>query len=310
MRWRLMPTEITQLPEMKSKIILIISLILCCLCGCGSRNSSLAAGITNVSTEDNSRFTCEYEGVLRDFTLYLPDNLSKNSVLVMALHGYGSDGDSFARDTKLHEKLCPGGYALAYITGIPDPDDKTAATGWNSGLKKTGNDDAGFLCSLAAYLQKEYSLNSKRCVAVGFSNGAFMTHKLALHESGIITDIVSVSGMMPQYAWEERPEKAMVNVLQISGSKDDVVPQKRSGSDKYAKAPAIEDVMDYYAMSSGLDIITQEQFTEKSDIIKYSSEKDEHIVWSVTVKDGRHSWFEEPFCGFEINDLIMEFLEK
>lgn len=298
---------------MNRKIIFVYFLIctVLCLCtGCGSRTSALAAGITSVSTEDNKHFSCEYNGVSRDFTLYFPDNSSEKSTLVIALHGYGSDGDAFSRDTNLHEALCPQGYTVAYVTGMPDPDDKTAATGWNSGLKKTGNDDAGFLSSLACYLQKEYSLNMKRCVAVGFSNGAFMTHRLAIDENRVITDIVSVSGMMPQYAWEGRPEKSAVNVLQISGSKDDVVPQKRSGSDKYAKAPAIEDVMDYYAMSSGLDIITQEQFTEKSDIIKYSSEKDEHIVWSVTVKDGRHSWFEEPFCGFEINDLIVDFLEK
>lgn len=221
--------------RLKSIIISLCALELCALglCACGDKaDSQLASQITNVKTEDNTHYTCEYKGVARDFSVYLPKNV-KDSVLMVALHGYGSDADSFARDTALHETANPAGYTVVYVSGISDPDDKTAATGWNSGLKETGNDDAGFLSSLACYLQNEFSLNTKKCVAVGFSNGAFMTHRLAIDENGIFTDIVSVAGMMPQYAWEQKPEKAQVNVLQISGTKDDVVPQKRSGSDKY-----------------------------------------------------------------------------
>lgn len=287
-----------------SVILLFAFLVL--VCGCGSV-VKLAASIEGFNTEDNIHFSCEYKGEKRDFTLYLPDN-PKEATLVVALHGYGSDADSFSRDTKLHETLIPAGYVVAYVNGIPDPDDKTAATGWNSGLKETGNDDAGFLSSLATFLQKEYSLNSKKCVAVGFSNGAFMTHRLAVDENKVFTHIISDAGMMPQFAWEIRPEKVEINVLQISGTKDDVVPQKRNGTDKYSKAPAIEDVMEYYAASSGLGKIMTETLSEKSEITKYSSEKD-HIVWEVSVKDGRHSWFEEQFCGFKINDLILEFIE-
>ena len=293
--------------EKNKYITLILAAVALLLCGLAGINSKTDEEIVNVITSDDSHFTCEYEGQMRDFTLYLPDKI-KGSVLVLALHGYGSDADSFARDTALHETLCPAGYTVAYVSGIPDPEDKTAATGWNSGLKKTGNDDAGFLSALACYLRKEYSLDKKRCVAAGFSNGAFMTHRLAIDENGIFTDIVSVSGMMPQYAWEERPKGASVNVLQISGTKDDVVPQKRSGTDKYSIAPAIEEVMEYYAASSNLDTVTTKQLSEKSEITKYSSDKDAHIVWEISVKDGRHSWFEEQFCGFKIDDLILEFL--
>lgn len=286
--------------------LLIITVALT-ICGCGNARSELAGKITNVKSEDGRHYSCDYMGITREYSVYCPQK-PEDSVLVMALHGYGSDADSFARDTLLHESLCPEGYTVAYVSGIPDPDDKTAATGWNSGLKKSGNDDAGFLSALACYLQKEYKLNEKRLVAVGFSNGAFMTHRLATDESRIFTDIVSVAGMMPQYAWEERPDEAPVNVLQISGTKDDVVPQKRNGSDKYSKAPAIEDVMDYYAESSKLDATVIEPISDKAEITRYTSDKGNHTVWEVSVRDGRHSWFEENFCGFNTNDLILDFL--
>lgn len=270
---------------------------------------TIADNIENVSTTDNREFTCDYKGIGRSYTMYLPEN-TQNATLVIMLHGYGESAEKSARDTRLHETLVPAGYAVAYVDGISDSDDRTSSSGWNSGIKDTGNDDAGFLSSLARYLQREYSMNTDRCVAVGFSNGAFMTHRLAIDEGHVFTDIVSVAGMMPKYAWEMKPESAKVNVLQISGTKDDVVPQKRNKTDRYAQAPAIEDVMDYYAASSSLTDVSTGELSEQSEITKYTSATDEHVVWEVSVKDGRHSWFEEKYCGFVTNDLILEFLNR
>lgn len=282
------------------------------ICGCSAPKETipnLADNIENVSANDNLHYTCEYMGIQREYTLYLPDNPS-GSTLVIMLHGYGGSADSFARDTKLHETLVPAGYTVAYVEGITDPDDQTSSSGWNSGLKSTGNDDAGFLSSLARYLQREYLLESSRCVAVGFSNGAFMTHRLAIDSSGVFTDIVSVAGMMPEFAWAMKPEAAPVSVLQISGTKDDVVPQKRNKTDRYAKAPAIEDVMDYYALSSDLTKGEAYELSEQSNITEYGSLSNDNVVWEVSVEDGRHSWYEETYCGFKINDLILDFLQR
>lgn len=256
---------------------------------------------------DGKHFSCIYKGVSHDFTLYLPDN-PEGSALIVMLHGYGSSADAFAYDTKLHESATSEGYTVVYVTGAPDPGDATSSTGWNSGLKAEGNDDVGFLSALARYLQTTYSLSSGRCAAVGFSNGAFMTHKLATEAGDVFTDIVSVAGMMPQLTWEARPKSTHVNVLQITGEKDDAVPQRRNGSDRYANSPAIEDIMLYYAGSKNDGIIESEEFTDKSDIIRYESVKNK--VWEIVIKDGRHSWCKEEFCGFDINEVILEFLGK
>lgn len=263
--------------------------------------------LENVTTSDGNHFSCTYCGTEREFVLYLPPK-SENSTLMVMLHGYGSCADAFAGYTGMTEPSISKGYTLVYPEGKSDPEDNTASVGWNSGLKETGNDDAGFLAALAVYLQSEYDLNRERCVAVGYSNGAYMTHRLAVAEAGVFTDIVCVSGFMPEYAWKCRPEKANVNVLQISGTKDNVIPQIRTGSDKTSRAPAIETVMEYYAASSGLDIRTEGELGGKSQIVRYTSETDNHKVWEISVKDGRHSWYEEPYCGFDIKEMIFEFL--
>ena len=273
----------------------------------GNGEKKTANEITAVVENEDFHYTCEYMGEKRSFFLQLPKE-TKGADLIVMLHGYGSDGDAFANFTKLHDMAIPKGYAVVYPDGMTDPDDGTASTGWNSGLKETGNDDAGFLSALARYLQNEYLLNRERCVVIGYSNGAYMTHRLAVDEGRVFTDIVCVSGFMPEYAWKNRPDKAKVNVLQISGTKDNVVPQIRTGTDKSSRAPAIETVMEYYAASLGLDKISEEELGGKSIITKYTSETDNHKVWEISVKDGRHSWYEETYCGFDIYEMIFGFL--
>lgn len=79
-----------------------------------------------------------------------------------------------------------------------------------------------------------------------------MTHRLALEASDTFAAIVSVAGTMPESIWENRLEKCDISVLQITGEKDDVIPQNSNGSANYSKAPAIEEVMEYYIQSNDL----------------------------------------------------------
>ena len=272
-------------------------------------NFSLAERITDVTTEDDLHYSCDYMGAQRKFTLYLPET-TDNAMLVIMLHGAGESADGFALDTKLHETLVPAGYAVAYAESAFDAEDRTNSSGWNNGLKSSGNDDAGFLSSLARYLQKEYSLQTERCAAAGFSNGACMVHRLAVDPEGVFTDVVSVAGMMPELTWNGRPENVTVSVLQVSGTKDDVVPQKRNGIDKYTKAPAIEDVMAYYAAASGSVEPVTEPLSDQSELVRYTSPETCQAVWEVSIRDGRHSWVKEEYCGFVLNALILEFLRR
>lgn len=284
---------------------LCLSVIAALVTGCSKHSVSELESVTRLEAEGH--FSCVHKGVSHDFTLYLPDR-TEGATLIVMLHPYGSTADAFAYTTKFHETAVPAGYAVVYVTGAADPEDATASTAWNSGLKAEGNDDVGFLTALAGYLQETYGLSRKQCAAVGFSNGAFMTHRLAVEAGDVFTDVVSVAGMMPQLTWEARPKKTDVNVLQITGEKDDAVPQKRNGSDRFTKAPAIEEVMMFYAGSIDENKITAGTFTDKAELIKYGSGK--HKVNEILIRDGRHSWCDEEFCGFDINRVILDFLSE
>ena len=144
---------------------------------------------------------------------------------------------------------------------------------------------------------------------VGFSNGAFMAHRLATEADGRFTAFVSVAGMMPASVWEARPESNAVGFFQITGEKDDVVPKNSDGSARFAKAPAIEDVVAYWVESNGLELVETSRIGMDSELTKYAGAGKPQQVWNLFVKNGRHSWPSEQFNKIDTNACILAFFE-
>lgn len=256
-----------------------------------------------------------FDGVTHHYILDLPKETKGAPVIVM-LHGYGESAESFRQKTAFEQDANPLGYAVVYVTGAPAPEDPTSSTGWNSGIGVNGNRDVDFLCALVNDLCEQYEFDKNCVFAVGFSNGAFMTHRLAIEANDVFAAVVSVAGMMPESIWEKRlgaeaeqePEKLSVGVLQITGEKDDVVPKNSDGSAKFAKAPAIEEVMEYYVTGNGLALSETVNVGKKSVLEKYSSTDSAKQVWNLFIPDGRHSWPEERIVGFHTNKIVLDFL--
>ena len=276
-------------------------------CGCARAERPAGTGLEVTPLEGNS-FSCNYEGVKHKFILDLPEQSEGNPLIIM-LPGYGNTAESFRTSVHLEVDANPQGYAVVYVTGAPAPNALGSAFGWNSGISAEGNDDVGFLRALAQHLQKEYSFDEKRTYAVGFSNGAFMVHRLAMEAGDIFSACVSAAGLMPKKIWEARNEMNNVSFLQITGEKDDVVPKNSDSSAAHAKDPAIEDVMAYWTESDGLEICGSEEAGTGSVLTKCRSEKSPNQVWHLFVKNGRHSWPDIKLNGIDTNRLILEFFD-
>ncbi len=248
------------------------------LCSCKSK-------IKNLTTSDDIHFTCTYQITIRTFFIRFPSNPKASIPVIFMLHGYGTKGETFETQTNFTTSANARGYAVVYLDGIPDPDDKTSSTGWNSGIKNSSKDDVGFLDSLCEQLKKNY--NFSNFYVVGFSNGAFMTHRLAV-QSTKFTAATSVAGFLPVSIWKKRPKKIKTAFLQINGSKDDVVPMLSNGSSKYNKNPSIEQVIEYYKTAYS-----------NPELINY-----------ILINGGRHSWPEKKYSGFEVNDIILDFFDS
>ena len=294
---------------MKIKHLYVIVLLVTVLLIAGCANNTDICMVEDVIEVEGGKYTCSYEGVKHDFILNFPQTV-ENAPLILMLHGYGESAESLKSKTAFDKDANESGYVVAYVTGAPNPEDSTSARGWNSGISLSGNNDVDFLKGLKYYLCKTYKLDASRAYVVGFSNGAFMTHRLALEANDTFAAVVSVAGMMPESIWENRPQEVDISVFQITGQKDDVVPKNSDGSAKYSKAPAIEDVIEYYVNANALSLMDSETIGKKSELTKYTDKDKSNQVWDLFIPDTSHSWPDERLTGININRLILEFLNN
>ena len=275
-------------------------------CSCNMQGKQ---GLKNITFEDETKFTCTFDGTKHDVILDFPDK-TEGASLILMLHGYGNNASSFREMVHLEEQANKRGYVVAYVTGATDPNDNTSSLGWNSGIGNSPNDDVTFLCALTSYLEETYCLDTNETYAVGFSNGAFMTYRLAVEASDTFEAIVSVAGKMPKAIWDERSDSNHISVFQITGEKDDVVPKYADQSANYSVDPAIETVIKYWVQSNRLQSEIGETIGKDSFLTKYCNSHMSKMVWSLQVKDGRHSWPDENIYGFDTNKLILDFLDE
>ncbi len=264
--------------------------------------------IEDVVQKDTSSFSCTFDNVKHGFILDMPTE-HVGAPLVLMLPGYGNTAEAFRTSVHFEEDANALGYAVAYVTGAPDPNAPTSAVGWHSEVNTEGNRDIEFLVSLVKYLQEEYRLDEEHTYVTGFSNGGLMAHCLAMETKGVFAAAVSVAGWMPESVWNKRRESNQTGFFQITGEKDNAVPKQSDGSAKYARAPAIEDVTAYWAESNGLREQEETSVGKESVLSKYYEKGKSQQVWSLFVKDGRHSWPDERFSGINTNALILDFFE-
>lgn len=276
--------------------------------GISAEEPAVSRNLDDLVQDGDGKYSCTFEGVKHDFIVDLPEQPAGAPCVIM-LHGYGESAGGFRSAVRFEAQANPAGYAVVYVTGAANPNDKTSAAGWNSGISSDGNDDVSFLVTFANYLQTEYGFDPDRMFAAGFSNGAFMMHRLAMEASDTFAACVSVAGRMPESIWDARREFNAVGFFQITGEKDDVVPKNSDGSAKYSPAPAIEDVMAYWAESDGLTL-SETADTGKSGLLKkYTGDGKSVQVWDLFIKNGRHSWPDKDLTGIDTNQLILDFFE-
>ena len=323
----------------KSFIRFFLFILIFSLVSCGARHKSLP--LEKVSALSENHFECFYDGIKHDFIVDLPPE-PEGAPLVVMLPGWGNLAATLRFSTHFSEFANPRGYAVVYVTGARNKYERTGVISWNSGIAAKGNDDVGFLIALTNHLQTKYNLARAQAYAVGFSNGAFMSHRLAMEAGQTFSACVSVAGFMPEEIWKNKNKKNHMSFFQVTGEFDDVIPKHGDGTAAFTENPAIEDVMEYWAFSNGLfareespvgdkSILTKFfyadedrpagpensgnlEFTEKASENSKNSKTSPHQtspqVWHLLIKDGRHSWPEKQFCGLEVNSLILDFLDQ
>ena len=145
--------------------------------------------------------------------------------LIMALHGYTSNGATCESRFKLRQHV--DSRRFIYFT----PEGTTNNDGWQfwngtdvcCDYQGSGVDDSTYLQTLITQIRGLLNVDPLRITSVGYSNGGFMSHRLACEAPGLFASIVSFAGLN----WQDPascPADQPVHVLQIHGTEDGIIP--------------------------------------------------------------------------------------
>lgn len=270
---------------------------------------NLITKITKFDVTSDNRISITYDGVEREGLIFFPENVKGSPLLVM-LHGSGMSMEEFIDMIKINDEATARGYTVLYLQGKTNPDDKTSVIQWNNGTSLNSNDDLGFIQAAALKAEEKYELDAYRTYVAGFSNGAFMVHTIAAEGNSTFEGFCSVAGDMQEHSWESKKEYIELSFLEIFGLKDDAVPSNAAGTAKFAQAPAIEDVMNYYGNVQKLTLHDPVSLSDKVIEYTYDSQESEFKVQCVAIKDCHHGWPEERLTTLNTNKYILDFFDS
>lgn len=146
------------------------------------------------------RIEVTHDGRTRHALVHVPANAKPRPALVLAFHGGGGHAEIMARDRLygLTAQSERSGDVLVFPNGFSRlPGDRFAT--WNAGLccgqaQERGVDDVGFVRALLAELRQRVAFDERRVYAIGMSNGAMLSHRLACELPGTFAAIGAVAG--------------------------------------------------------------------------------------------------------------------
>lgn len=282
---------------MKAKALLVSLLMGILFCSCGNKIENL------VSTGKNS-FSCTVAGRERCFIYVEPENKNKDTKLVVLLHGAEDSALNFQSTIHFEDEAFKRNYAVLYLQGELNPENKSAALGWVNTYTKAGDDDIDYVMGTTDYIKKTYKVGKKTYIA-GFSQGAFLINKLAIEKANKFDGFASVAGIMVKHAWEQRKNKQAA-FFQINGLKDELIPMDLNKSSKYSPNPSVETVLEYFSQTNklGTDYV-QEEINKDVKLLK---NKDK--VWWMLIEDYHHGWPKNDRANINVNEYILDFFEK
>jgi len=162
-------------------------------------------------------------GRARDFFVYAPPSYDPSTPMpaVIMLHGRPSNATAMATITQMNLAAARNGFIVIYPEGLGNE--------WNAIHDITGRrsvapqDDVGFLEELIADLSVVLNIDSRRTYIAGFSNGGFMTMRMACSSSRFAA-YASVGAAMYTQLRSECRSGRRAPILIMHGTADPSVP--------------------------------------------------------------------------------------
>jgi polyhydroxybutyrate depolymerase len=161
-----------------------------------------------------------FGGVTRTYMYYKPTDWNQNQQLplLVVLHGLTQTGGGIMDITQFNQMAESNNFIVCYPNGLNNA--------WNANMNVSIStaDDMGFIETLVQYFQTNFNTNPQKQYLCGFSNGGFMSHKMACESSECFAAIATVSGNMSDTTYANCNPLYKPAVLHIHGTSDAIVP--------------------------------------------------------------------------------------
>ncbi len=236
-------------------------------------------------------------GLTRTYYVHLPVSYNGQQAvpLVLAFHGSGATGESFARQSHLNATADEGGFIAVYPDGYEEQ--------WADGRGTTppeqdGVDDVAFVSALIDKLTNELHIDQNRIYVAGFSNGGIFAQRLACELADKITAMVSVSGTMAANISEQCQPARPVPTLLFMGTDDPSVPfaggevDGNQGIDLSAAETIQQWVLHNGCSATPWTTQAPSAVNDGNEVFRtqYSPCKDNADVVLYTIEGGVHTW--------------------
>ncbi len=187
--------------------------------------------LSNYAAAQSLNFT--FDGQARTCNIHLPTNYNSTTKypVVLVLHGLTQTGASIQSYSELDKIADTANFIAVYPDGLN--------TQWNATIGATGTNDVGYLNALLDSVFAKYSVNLARVYSCGFSNGGYMSHRLACEYTNRFAAIASVAGTMFDATFTACNPSRAIPVMQIHGTTDFVVSYIGNGTSGKGAADVI-----------------------------------------------------------------------
>lgn len=245
-----------------------------------------------------------HDNRIRNVTFHIPKKLRKRRrSLVLCLHDGGSSAEGIARLTRRSfNKLSEGNN---FVVGYPEALNEH----WNDAREDSISlshyeeiDDVGFIEQVIDFAIDSFSIDPQRVFVAGFSEGGFMTFRLACELQQKINGFAAVAAALTLDQIVECTPDTAVSFMMINGTRDPVLPyeggQIRMAEQDQGSVLSTEETINYLLedysctdKSVTKDMPNTDTFDEtRSEKIAYSNCKNGNKIILINVINGGHTW--------------------
>jgi polyhydroxybutyrate depolymerase len=248
-----------------------------------------------VQAQDEAR-SLTFEGQERTYFIHVPPSYDAQTPvpLLLMLHGRGGSGEDIAELTNFSDLADENNFIVLYPDGLDNQ--------WNyvkdvPGYSSMTHDDTAFLLALLDEVSSEYAIDKKRVYVAGFSNGGFMTQRLACDAPERFAAFASVAaagfGGMPELCKTPSP----LSILFIHGTFDAVIPwQGMVRGNGYMLAP-VTDTLAFWSQYASCEgevtdtALPQKRESPETNVTLFSVGcRGDNEVLLYAVQGGGHNW--------------------